>query len=193
MERARGLREQAYKTARDCLDDPRYTRLLLRLQLWLADGSWLAPAGRGDADPAAEPAAAFAARVLRKRSKTLLKKGKKRKTLSEAQYHEIRIAAKKLRYAAEFFESLFPKAAAKAYRARVMALQETLGSLNDAVVGHRLLDEIEAADRKRERASEEFSVAVGMTMGWQAAKIENDLSSFEAAWKDFEKRKPYWS
>ena len=35
---ARSLREQAYETARAALVDPRYTRILLRLDLWLEDG-----------------------------------------------------------------------------------------------------------------------------------------------------------
>ena len=191
IDQAKAQREAAYHAAHDCLDGPRYTRLLLQLQLWLADGSWIAPPRLGAPDPAAQAARDFAASVLEKRARSLHKKGKKRKKMSEAQYHEIRIASKKLRYAIEFFETLFSKSAVKAYRSRVTALQETLGSLNDAVVGHRLLDELELNTSKED--AQKLAVGVGMTMGWQAAKIESDLSNFEAAWKEFDKRKPYWN
>lgn len=55
--------------------------------------------------------------------------------------HEVRIAAKKLRYAAEFFEPLY-KGRAKRHRRFITAmsgLQDALGSLNDLATAPDML------------------------------------------------------
>ena len=53
--------------------------------------------------------------------------------------HQVRIDAKRLRYAVEFFSSLYaPKAAAR-YAERLAALQDALGTLNDHAVAADLL------------------------------------------------------
>ena len=49
--------------------------------------------------------------------------------------HRVRIAAKKARYAMEFFQGLYPGGRAKRSVQRLSALQDALGWLNDAAVG----------------------------------------------------------
>jgi inorganic triphosphatase YgiF len=51
----------------------------------------------------------FAAEVLRRRSKKLLKKARRIEELDATQRHKLRIASKKLRYATEFFAALFSR------------------------------------------------------------------------------------
>ena len=51
--------------------------------------------------------------------------------------HRVRVAAKKLRYAAEFFAPLFRHAGAKAYVDALSKLQGTLGHLNDMAAAAR--------------------------------------------------------
>ena len=58
---------------------------------------------------------------------------------SDAEYHEVRIAAKRLRYAAELFAEHVPDA--KRIDADMRALQEVLGRFNDGVVGATHLGE----------------------------------------------------
>ena len=72
----------------------------------------------------------------------LLKRGRKLKGASPEQRHRVRIAAKRARYAAEFFASLYPARRVRPYVAALMALQRGLGSLNDGDVALRLLDDL---------------------------------------------------
>ncbi len=58
---------------------------------------------------------------------------------TDAEYHEVRIAAKRVRYAAELFAAHVPDA--ERIDADMRALQEALGRLNDAVVGATHLGE----------------------------------------------------
>lgn len=55
--------------------------------------------------------------------------------------HALRIKAKKLRYSAEFFSSLYEKSAVKSFLAALGEIQELSGQINDISVANRLLDE----------------------------------------------------
>jgi CHAD domain-containing protein len=98
--------------------------------------------------------------------------------------HAVRIAAKKMRYAAEFFAGLFPRKRARSYLKKLTGLQDVLGRFNDGVTATRLAHEI---DREGETA------AVGIARGWaaaQAAALEPELA---AAHERFERAKRFWS
>ncbi|MEX0921243.1 MAG: CYTH and CHAD domain-containing protein [Rhodovibrionaceae bacterium] len=182
-------RAQAYEAAHQALAEPRYTRLLLRLALWLGDGGW---ASRDPADEAAlkAPVQEWSDPVLDRRAAGLAKLGRKHRKLSHARLHQVRIAAKKMRYACEFFRGIYDEKALKTYIKRLVALQDTLGSLNDAVTGHRLLDEIESSLGRNRRGA--MATPVGIVMGWQAAQIDNDLGRFSKAWKKYRGTKVFW-
>ena len=66
----------------------------------------------------------------------------------------MRIAVKRLRYACDFFAGSFPYQAVQPFLARLAALQDTLGELNDAAVARKLLDALgppgESAARVRQ-------------------------------------------
>src|SRR3974377_2506317 len=87
--------------------------------------------------------AAVAADQLRRRWKKSLKSGKHLDALDPQHRHKLRIQAKKLRYAAEFFGPAFPHK--KSMRRRkdfiesLQQLQDALGELNDIAVNEKLL------------------------------------------------------
>jgi inorganic triphosphatase YgiF len=182
-------RRKAYERAHAALEDPRYARLLLRLELFLAEGTWKKPGESGEPSPADAPIRELAGALLDKRQRQLRRTHRKARDEDEAALHGVRIAAKKLRYACEFFRDLYGRKQAKAYTATLAELQDTLGAVNDAVVGHRLLDELEPALGK---SGEDARLAVGIVMGWQAARIQDDLRRFEAAWQAWRATKPFW-
>ena len=70
--------------------------------------------------------------------------------------HKLRIAIKKLRYASEFFENLFPgrkrKKRLSVFKDRLKALQDRLGALNDIAVQQKLATRIAAGGRAQNRA-----------------------------------------
>ena len=117
------------------------TRLLMiDLAEWLAVGPW--HAGPDDPAKADKDAKHFAGERLGALWKRLEHDGKNLAALGDAQRHKVRIEAKKLRYAAEFFTSLYESdKARKRYRRfikRLGDLQNLLGTLNDRAIGQRV-------------------------------------------------------
>ena len=83
-------------------------------------------------------------RILWHRQKILLKRGHKLHTLTPQARHRLRIAAKKMRYATEFFQSLYAPRRIKPFLRKLKALQEELGYLNDLAVAGQLLQQLQS-------------------------------------------------
>lgn len=189
---AGALRDEAYATATAALSAPRYTGLLLKLELWLDGGGWAAPLRAGQPPrPLSGPIGNFAVEVLQRRHKRMRKYGGKHAALSEPELHRLRLLCKKTRYAVEFFRELFPRKAAKRYHAALVEIQETLGSLNDAAVSRQLIAELER--RMAANVPALTPRAVGIVLGWQAACIDRDVGRFRAVWERFYETGTFWS
>src|SRR4029079_16638481 len=78
----------------------------------------------------------FAEEELTRRRKKVKKKGDGIAALTPDERHALRIHVKKLRYAAEFFLSLFPgkKKSKRAFLTSLKNLQTALGDVNDIAV-----------------------------------------------------------
>jgi triphosphatase len=185
---AQALRREAYDTVRALFASPRYTLLLLKLGRLIESGDWGAPTGSPEAAALDEPVKRFADRLLAFRHRRLRKFGKKRESLSESELHRLRLLGKKMRYSADFFRSLYAQKPVRRYLAAVAELQDHLGSINDAVVTHGLMQKL--ATRMPDSA--EAAHAIGLVRGWQAAKIDQDLLGFAEVWKGFLKAEPFW-
>jgi CHAD domain-containing protein len=195
---AQALQRAGYEQARTAVTDPRTAELLLRLELWLAEGGWRASAVPGQADIGDEPVEPFARATLARRAKKVTKLGRRHETLSEGDLHRLRIQCKKLRYASEFFAGLFPKKATKRYLKGLEAIQDRLGAVNDAATGQRLLDDLDRrltnrTDLSAQGGGEALAAnATGIVLGWQAALMDRELAAFHATWDDFAAQKPFW-
>jgi CHAD domain-containing protein len=97
--------------------------------------------------------------------------------------HRLRIRAKKLRYAAEFFRALYRAKAAKRQIADLAEIQDCLGVVNDAAIGRALLAEAGGAEHDRAQA---------LIEDWFAAREEDHLSRFDARWRPYAKAAPFW-
>lgn len=168
------LREVHRQAALEAVLSQRYTRLVLTLGLVLAR----------QAEPPGDPVALaeFAAQTLTRQHKRLRRRGKHHATLSPAERHALRIAAKKLRYAAEFFAGIYPRKRARPYLAALAALQDVLGALNDAAVTQRLLAELDAPRGQ----------AAGIVSGWMACASRERLTQLDQAWCNFVRHKAFW-
>jgi inorganic triphosphatase YgiF len=188
---AAALRDESYVALRATLDEPRYTELLLRLELALTEGNWSGAAEGGGA-LLDRPVAEFATSVLGKRYKKLRAIGGKRADLPEQDLHRLRIAGKKLRYTAEFFRGLYPKKSVVKFIDALADVQDHLGSLNDAVVSRQLLLSLEGriANANDIAAARHAS---GMILGWQAARIDRDLAELGSIWRKLRDRAPFWT
>ncbi len=95
-----------------------------------------------------------------------------------------------MRYAAEFFRSLFPSRGSKNFIKALSEIQDRLGSLNDgAMVKHRLA-ELEKRGNGVDPA--QFTRAAGVITGWNAACVAADLKRLPDAWARFAEVKPFW-
>ncbi len=179
---AEARRELANQEAVAALLTSRYTDLLLRLELWLDNGGWQSRAG-GNHDPD-RLIRRFAAKALQHRDDKLHKLTRKWKTLPEAQLHEVRILAKKLRYTAGFFQALYPRKMVRGQLEAIARIQDTLGSLNDAVVTDSLLADIDGAAP---------GCATAIIRGWQSACIERDLAHFREDLQAYDEHRVPWT
>lgn len=148
LQRARG---DAYARARSALDSSRARSAILDLVEWLAVGPWSIDTDK--AELRAQPVAILAATALDRLRRRIKRAGNLEK-LDDAEWHRVRIAAKKLRYACDYFAQLFPgKKARKRADLFVKALeklQDRLGALNDIVTAPAImvrLGQNDTADR----------------------------------------------
>jgi triphosphatase len=179
-----GARVRAYGSARLAADSQRTQRLLLRLGAWL----WREPWRVGGGDGPNQPVMAFAARVLGRRHRQVRRLGKNLAALGTPERHRLRIAAKKLRYAAEFFAGLYPHKRSQSYLKTLAALQDVLGRLNDQATTARLLGEV-----KGTRPTAARMEAIGLVQGWTACRTEQELLALEQVWTAFARRRAFWS
>lgn len=157
-------------------------RLLLRFALWMSGAYWEAPGGE-----AASPLRDFAARHLRKLSRRFEESGRQLDSLDEAKLHALRIVAKKLRYSAEFFATLYGRRKTGPFLAALSKVQDVLGQINDVAVAHRLLDGLAA---QPELAAHQEAVA--LAKGWIAHGLSRQLSALRKAIRNFNAQRGFW-
>lgn len=173
---ARRERERAYGAVAELLAGPEFRGAVwLGLSLLL-----LRPAAVAE-----RPLAPFASAVLQKRWRRLKKAGHEMESLGAEALHEMRLDAKRLRYAAEPFAALWPGKAARRFNRRLAALQDALGLANDAVVARAL------AARLAGRGAGEF--AIGTVTGFAAGRAEGSRMAALAAWEELRRAGRFWN
>lgn len=132
-DRLQGPRDAAYGALESALSSARARSLMIDAAEWISTEGWQSDRS-GEALWEA-PAKEFASTVFDELWKKVAKGGRNLIDADDETRHKVRIAAKKLRYAAEFFAPLYTgKTEAKRHRRFVTAmesLQDQLGSLND--------------------------------------------------------------
>ncbi|WP_260600242.1 CHAD domain-containing protein [Sphingomonas endolithica] len=140
----RAARKKAYAAVQTALASDRLRALMLDVSEWTAMGPWSSNAAHTKAR--AQPIEQFAADALEKHRRRLKRLGRKLDKVGDEERHEARIEAKKLRYATEFFASLFQgKKATRRHRGfhdALEKLQAHLGDLNDLATATAVLAEL---------------------------------------------------
>jgi inorganic triphosphatase YgiF len=128
-------REAAYDRIAKAFVSKRFRSLMLDLLAWAEDGDWRRPSGADAKARLERPIEELAAEILDKRRRRVKRRGRDLAGLEAEARHQVRIEAKKLRYAAEFFSGLVEgkkdRKRLKAFLSAVEDVQETLGELND--------------------------------------------------------------
>ena len=178
--RAAAHRRRAEKTAREAAASTRLQKLLIEL------GALFATLGPGtDASP---PARDWVRPLLDERHDKLRRRARHAHRLGQDERHKARVAAKRLRYVAEFFAPLFSTKRADAYLSALSKLQSALGRLNDLAVARRLIDEL----APREDPAPGIAHAGGVVRGWLAASEGVELKRLRDVQRAFRKCPPFW-
>lgn len=134
-------RAAAYRNAAAAIQSERFRAAILDLVEWIEAGAW----GETPAQETAriQPVSNYAKAKLAKLRRKIKRMGAKLRRLSVAERHRLRITAKRLRYATEFFAETFPGAERSKRRAESLSalkdLQDALGGLNDLATHHALI------------------------------------------------------
>ncbi|MBX9903433.1 MAG: CHAD domain-containing protein [Burkholderiales bacterium] len=144
----------------------------------IALSGWLAALG-GDGNAAwQQPVRDCAVQILAARHARVLKRGRRLEQRPAAELHRLRIAVKQLRYATEFFATLFAERGMATLRDRLVLLQDILGRINDAAAVQSLLNAAATDDR-------EFIAATGIVTGWCEARAAAERRALQNAWRRF--------
>jgi triphosphatase len=186
-------RDAALKRAQDAVVSARFRLLTLDVAAWLETGLWTNPQDDLVADQGALRIRDFAAEQLARRWRKIRKKGKALAQLDARSRHKFRIQTKKLRYATEFFASLYGSKWAvkrrKQFLPALERLQDGLGDLNDIAVHE---ERIAAMGIRRQRSSPSRVFAAGLLTGREDARIEAAMTVATEAYADLAKVKPFW-
>ena len=119
-------REKAYDDVADAMNSHKFRRLLIDIVGWIALGAWRT------GKMANRPLTGFANRRL-DRLWASIASDRDIASMDEGTRHRVRIQSKKMRYAVEFVQGLYPhaRAAEKQFASAIEDLQESLGKLND--------------------------------------------------------------
>jgi len=181
------LRKAANRTARRAVVSARGQGLLLALGAWINAETWLEAFDDTQNAEIQRPVSGFAQTVLDAALKRVRKRGRHFANLAPPELHRLRIAAKKLRYATEFFAPLHDGKNARDYQGALACLQDALGSYNDAVKMTSFADR--ASRGLRGAAANE---ARGIMLGWSAGIQSAGTRHLKRVWKEFRAAEPFW-
>jgi CHAD domain-containing protein len=130
----------------------------------------------------------FARNELGKRHDKVVHRGRRLGSLDERRLHRLRIAIKKLRYAADFLRPAFASPLAKPYIEATVRLQGALGALNDRAVAAYVLADLATAARLSEDAARPLKALARQA----ASGSKRRRRKLERAWKEFRKAGCFW-
>jgi triphosphatase len=176
---AQASRDRAWEQAQDCVGGREFT-------IFMDD-----VAAAADYLPAAlrqRKIRPFADAVLTDLLARAGKKARAARSRKEEDYHHLRIALKKLRYAGEFFTPLYKKSEVHAYLRKLKRLQDSLGGLND--VAHLRLTLAALLAENESRGA--LCFAAGQVQGWHRERGARLGKKSLRRWKKLKRCDAFW-
>ena len=180
-------RRRAYEKVCERLASSGHTRFQLRFGEWLESRGWRAQPVTRTSALLFRPLRETADALLNRRHRKARKIGGDFADLGYADRHQLRIAIKKLRYAADFFRSLYDEKPVERYLHRLSTFQDALGHINDVATATRLVPLLEhVPDGAAARA-------VGVVIGWHGRGLAAIEPRLVAEWQEFRTTKVFWT
>jgi triphosphatase len=188
-------RAAGIERAQAAVNSNRYRAMGLNTALWLANGGWSRSIEPLTVARRERPAVEFAAEILAKRSRKILKKVKRIEALDGDRRHKLRIGVKKLRYAGEFFTGLYPRRKEairrKHFTKTLKVLQRSLGILNDIEV-HKGAAVTIARPRKTSKNQAEKALAMGFIAGQEQQQVLSCIAAVKEAGRQLGDSRKFW-
>jgi CHAD domain-containing protein len=178
-------RRAAYRDAVAAVRSTRFAALLSNLAHWFQTCGWH---GGEDAAGLQQPIAALAGRALQRRWRVARKRSKGFGEQSAQQRHRLRIALKKLRYAAESLAPLYPSEYPAPFLRRVKRLQDDLGHANDVRVGHEIVSALAATAGTDNGLAE----AGDRVLGWHEQRLAKSEPRLRKHLDELFEAEPFW-
>ncbi|MDH6260878.1 CYTH and CHAD domain-containing protein [Bradyrhizobium sp. BR13661] len=180
-------RATCYDKARLALADRRCQYFVIGLGAWIEARGWRSEVAPEGLAQLAEPAINFARNILSAQHAKVLKRGRKFKSLPTEERHRVRLAAKKLRYVADFLLPLCGQSkSARRFSRKLANLQQELGIYNDMAVTTSLLADVGAG-------SIGSGMAAAAIAGWQAHATVGVEARLLETWSEFTEVKVPWA
>lgn len=125
---------------RAAVANPRYTTLMLALASWIARKDWQQTPLKGD--PLEQNIKKAAPKLVQHAAARVRKRARGYDLKRPECLHKVRIAAKKERYAREFFAALSHTGSARRRHDLLTNMQDELGEINDSFVARQLVAEL---------------------------------------------------
>ena len=187
-------RARARRRSGEAVAAPAFTRYVLETSRWLEAAPWQPAPDAADEAAArlrarqALPVRRHAARVLERRHRALVAGADAPSRREVEARHALRIALKKLRYAADAFAPLFDSRAGGDYRQALGELQDALGTLNDIATARALASRLASASE----SSPAVAAALALLEGWQAGREVGALGEADRAWARLARADRFW-
>jgi CHAD domain-containing protein len=195
----RRRRMRALERAETAVGSPRFRRLVLDAAAWIEIGDWTRKDDELDRTLRERALVDAATEELRRRRSKIRRRGERLAELDELRRHKLRIRAKKLRYACEFFGGAFSGKKSvrrrKKFIAKLKRLQDALGDLNDIVVHEKLARRAitpRGAGRKLLARRARKAFAAGRLSGCEEARFAAVKNDAKRAYAAFAKAAPFW-
>lgn len=180
-----GRRVVAWANALAAVREPRVMDFEREFRAAVAAKAWR----EGDRRGYQLPVKKFAREVLSHRLGTVAELANRMDALRLEERHKLRLRLKKLRYSAEFFQSLYPKKKSGPYLKALRRLQDVFGYLNDVATAERLLGEVTGGSFH----PQPLLRAEGLVLGWHGLGADATASRAKKRWKKLKKEDPFWA
>lgn len=186
LKAARARRDAAYDAVLAMLAAPAWRLLLIDATGVLLRQPWRTEGTDGARALLDAPVREFARAILDRRWQRMRRAGADFEQLSAEALHELRLDAKRLRYAAEVFAPVLNAKAGRRFLRRIARLQDGLGIANDAAVARGLAQALAGGGPDR-------SWAIGVVEGWSEARVADHRNDAFAAWDRLGGKDRFWT
>lgn len=181
-------RKEAYGLVRETLGSQRYARLMFRLTAFVALEGWLSRPLRSNT-ALFRPLTKTAAKILRRPYRKLIQAAEGLAGHGIEARHEVRIRLKKVRYAVDFLQGIYPEEGTKDFLKALRDLQDRFGSLNDVAQAMKLTDELTG---ECGTGDPRVLIAAGQVRGWYARALTEVEQDLLREWQEFAAMAPFW-